>query len=249
MAPLPLFYSSIIVLDRNAHREARIASSDIPYGFAAGAHVLPALMPEFAIACRDMPILFLEEAGVVSPLFMVGMRAGENCFVDADGRWRGQHAPAYLRRYPFVGGEVSAQQQVICIDGGFAGLQYSDGERLFTEEGEPAEALQRIIAFVGEYADAATKTAAFTAELKALDLFQTINIEIRSPAGASSSFSGFAAVSEERLNALSDEAWIDLRRKGYLAPIHAHLISLTNFALLGERSESRRDPAGALATG
>lgn len=236
MAPLPLFYSSITVLDRNEHREARIAPSDSPYRFAAGAHVLPALMAEFPTACRDMPILFLEEAGTVSPLFMVGMRAGESCFVDADGRWRGQHAPAYLRRYPFVGGEISAQQQVICIDGGFPGLQDKEGERLLTEAGEPTEALQRAITFVGEYADAAMKTAAFTAELKALDLFQTINIEIRSPSGASSNFSGFAAVSEERLNALSDEAWIDLRRKGYLVPIHAHLISLANFALLGERS-------------
>ncbi|KRE24490.1 hypothetical protein ASE66_04470 [Bosea sp. Root483D1] len=236
MAPLPLFYSSITVLDRNEHREVRIAPSDSPYRFASGAHVLPALMAEFTVACRDMPILFIEEAGVVSPLFMVGMRAGESCFVDADGRWRGQHAPAYLRRYPFVGGEVSAQQQVICVDGGFSGLQDKEGERLFTEAGEPTEALQRAVAFVGEYADAAAKTAAFTAELKALDLFQTINIEIRSPGGASSNFSGFAAVSEERLNALSDEAWIDLRRKGYLVPIHAHLISLANFSLLGERS-------------
>lgn len=113
----------------------------------------------------------------------------------------------------------------------------STGERLFREEGEPTEALQRIIAFVGEYSDAAKATAAFTAELKALDLFQTINIEIRSPDRATSNFSGFAAVSEERLNALPDEAWLDLRRKGYLAPIYAHLISLMNFALLGERPQ------------
>jgi len=236
MAPLPLFYSSITVLDRNEHREARIAPSEAPYAFAAGAHVLPALMPEFAVACRDMPILFLDEAGLVSPLFMVGMRPGESCFVDGGGRWRGQHAPAYLRRYPFVGGEVSAEQQVICVDGGFSGLQNEQGERLFTEEGEPAEALQRVVTFVGEYADAARATAAFTAEIKALDLFHTINIDMRSASGASSSFSGFMAVNEERLNALSDEVWLDLRRKGYLAPIHAHLISLANFALLGERS-------------
>lgn len=240
MAPLPLFYSSIVVLDRNTHREARVAPAGYPYAFAAGAHVLPALMPEFAMGCRDMPILFLEEEGLHSPLFMVGMRPGESCLVDGEGRWRGQHAPAYLRRYPFIGGEVSAQQHVVCVDGGFAGLRNESGERLFTEEGEPAEALQRVVAFVADYADAAAKTAAFTAELKALDLFQTINIEIRSPDGASSSFSGFAAVDEGRLNALSDEAWLELRRKGYLAPIHAHLISLTNFALLGERARAGR---------
>lgn len=239
MAPLPLFYSSITVLDRNTHREARLAPAEKPYAFAAGAHVLPALVAEFAPGCRDMPILFLEESAGVSPLFMVGMRSGENCFIDTEGRWRGQHAPAYLRRYPFIGGEVSEQQHVVCVDGGFADLQDKEGERLFAEDGEPAQALQRIIAFVGEYGDAAKVTAAFAAELKALDLLQTINIEIRSPDGSSSSFSGFAAVSEERLNALPDETLLGLKRKGYLAPIYAHLISLANFALLGERAATR----------
>lgn len=236
MAPLPLFYSSIAALDRNTHREARLSPADKPYAFAAQAHVLPALMAEFAIACRDMPILFLEEAGAVSPLFMVGMRPGESRFVDGEGRWRGQHAPAYLRRYPFIGGDVSSDQQIVCVDGGFTGLQDQTGERLFGEDGEPSEALQRVIGFVAEYSDAAKATAAFTAALKALDLFQTINVEIRSADGATSSYTGFSAISEERLNALPDEAWIDLRRKGYLVPIHAHLISLANFALLGERS-------------
>lgn len=236
MAPLPLFYSSIAVLDRNTHREARLAPLDRPYAFAAQAHVLPALMAEFVPGCRDMPILFLDEGGTISPLFMVGMRPGESRFVDSEGRWTGVHAPAYLRRYPFIGGDISGEQQVVCIDGGFAGMQHEQGERLFQEDGEPAEALQRVIGFVAEYADAARATAAFTAELKALDLFQTINIEIRAADGATSSYAGFAAVSEERLNALPDETWIDLRRKGYLAPIHAHMISLANFALLGGRS-------------
>ncbi len=235
MAPLPLFYSSIAVLDRTTHRGARLAPAEKPYAFAAQAHVLPALMAEFVPGCRDMPILFLEEAGTVSPLFMVGMRPGESRFVDSEGRWRGNHAPAYLRRYPFIGGDVSSEQQVVCIDGGFAGLQNETGEPLFGEDGEPAEALQRIIGFVAEYSDAAKATAAFTAALKALDLFHTINVEIRAADGTTSSYTGFAAVSEERLNALPDEAWLDLRRKGYLVPIHAHLISLANFALLGDR--------------
>lgn len=235
MAPLPLFYSSIAVLDRSTHRKARLSPAEKPFAFAAQAHVLPALMAEFVPGCRDMPILFLEEAGAVSPLFMVGMRPGESRFVDEEGRWRGHHAPAYLRRYPFIGGDVSSDQQVVCIDGGFTGLQNETGEPLFGEDGEPAAALQRVIGFVAEYGDAAKATAAFTAELKALDLFQTINVEIRAADGATSSYSGFSAISEERLNALSNETWIDLRRKGYLVPIHAHLISLANFAQLGER--------------
>jgi hypothetical protein len=236
MAPLPLFYSSIIVLDRNTNRDLRIATPEQPFAFAAGSHVIPALMAEFVLGCRDMPILFIEEAGQVSPLFMVGMRSGRNDFIDAAGRWAGQHAPAYVRRYPFIGGDVSQEQQVICLDGGFSGISESEGDRLFTEDGEPSPALQQAITFVADYAAAASATAAFTAALKELDLFQTVTIDIRTPTGASSNFHGFSAVSEERLNALPDEALLGLKRKGYLAPIYAHLISMTNFSALGNRA-------------
>lgn len=239
MAPLPLFYSGITVLDRNTHREARLARAVKTYAFAAGAHVLPALLAEFVPGGRDMPILFLEEPGGISPLFMVGMRSGESCYVDAEGGWRGFHPPAYLRRYPFIGGDVSEEQQVVCVDGGFAGLGDVEGERLFGEDGEPTEVLRNIIAFVSEYADAAKATAAFTAALKELDLFQTINVEIRSADGATSNFSGFSAISAERLDALPDETWLELKRKGYLLPIHAHLISLANFGRLGELAQPR----------
>jgi hypothetical protein len=236
MAPLPLFYSSIIVLDRNTNRDLRIQTPEQPFAFAAGSHVIPALMAEFVLGCRDMPILFIEEAGQVSPLFMVGMRSGRNDFIDASGRWAGQHAPAYVRRYPFIGGDVSQEQQVICLDGGFSGIRETEGDRLFTEEGEPSAALQQAIAFVAEYAGAAAATATFTAALKELDLFQTVTIDIRTPSGASSNFHGFSAISEEKLNALPDEALLDLKRKGYLAPIYAHLISMTNFSALGNRA-------------
>lgn len=240
MAPLPLFYSSILVLESNTHRKMRIAAPEHAYAFAGGSHLVPALMGEFVLGCRDMPILFLDEAGAVSPLFMVGMHGGQNDFIDATGRWTGLHAPAYLRRYPFIGGEVSQERHVICVDGGFAGLQEQEGQLLFSEAGEPSEMLQQAVSFVGEYAQAAAATAVFTAALKALDLFQTVSIDIRSPSGERSSFSGFSAVSEERLSALSDEAFADLRSKGYLAAIYAHLISLANFGSLGDRNQSRR---------
>ncbi len=239
MAPLPLFYSDIAVLDRNTHRDMRIAPAPQPFAFAAASHVLPAQTVEFALGCRDMPILFIQEEAGISPIFMIGMRSGASDFIDPEGRWTGLHAPAYLRRYPFIGGEVSSEQHVICVDGGFPGLQDKEGERLFTEEGEPADALMRVVAFVRDYGEAATATATFCAALKALDLFQPVTIDIRAPNGTSSNFTGFMAVSEERLNALPDEALLELKQKGYLGAIYAHLISLSNFGALGERAARR----------
>jgi hypothetical protein len=236
MTPLPLFYSNIAVLDRNTNRDLRVEMTQSPYAFATRTHVVPALAAEFTLGCRDMPILFLEDASGISPLFLVGMRSHSNLFIGPDGRWAGKHIPAYVRRYPFIGGEMSPEQSVICIDPNYAGFGKEAGDRLFNDEGEPTEALQRAIAFVAEYAGFAAVTTAFTAHLKSLDLLKSVNIDIQNPNGPSATFHGFLAVDETRFNALSDEAVLDLRRKGYLAPIYAHLISLSNFAGLGDRA-------------
>ncbi|WP_342363804.1 SapC family protein [Terrarubrum flagellatum] len=235
MTPLPLFYSGIAVLDRNVNNDLRIESRQAPYAFAARSHILPALAQEFFAGCRDMPIVFLEEGGTWSPLFLVGMRSNENVFVDREGRWLGQYVPAYLRRYPFISGETP-EQQVICFDPGYAGLGVEAGDRLFGHDGEPTATLNTAIAMVAEYSQAATITAAFSTQLKELDLLRTINIEMRAADGSTATFYGFAAVDEQKLASLADDALLDLQRKGYLAFIYAHLISMGNLQALSARA-------------
>ena len=236
MQTLPIFYQSIVVLDRGQHRDLTLAPAERAYEFARGSHVVPALAAEFALGCRDMPIVFIEDATGVSPLFMVGMRAGRNDFIDAAGKWNGVHIPAYLRRYPFIGGAVDANQQVVCIDGGFSGYGKDGGARLFSEAGEPTEMLQRATAFVSEYADAANATAAFTAEIKKLDLLQQVNIDIRSADGSSSSFTAPPPPTAEQLNALPAAAATELRRKAELAASPAHRTRRANVGPLGDRA-------------
>jgi len=245
--PFPLFYSGIEALDRDRHRALRLGTIEHPFAFARTAHVLPALAIEFANACRDLAILFVKEQNEISPLFLVGHRAGLNSFVDADGNWAGRHVPAYLRRYPFIGMTSNENEQAICFDPACPALQSTNGELLFTEDGKPSLALESVMNFVGEYFVAAQETRAFSRELQTLGLLQSIDVRITSGSGHHSSFHGFLAVDENALASLGQADFDALRRKGYLPAIYAHLLSLANLKDLGARSDDVERAAGSRA--
>jgi SapC len=55
--------------------------------------------------------------------------------VDSNGAWSGSYIPAFVRRYPFMLGEMGNDRSVACIDEKYEGLNPTIGERLFTEDG------------------------------------------------------------------------------------------------------------------
>lgn len=237
MSGLPLFYRSVEPLNSQQHRNFRMAALDKPLGFAASAHLIPAVVDEFPAAAREMAIVFVPSGRLFAPVFLCGVKAGENLFIDETGRWSGTYVPAYLRRYPFMLGERQDADPVICIDARYEGFgETEEGIRLFDDAGAASEALQPVIKLVTDYALAAKRTEALGERLAALDLFKSITVDVSLGDGSqSASIHGLAIVDEEKLNALSDEDWLDLRRSGALGVIHAHLFSIGATQALASR--------------
>ena len=129
-----LFYSDVVPLNREGHRDHRIATGAQRFGFASGSNLVPAVIDEFAAAAPHLPIVFLPGPGAPAACFLTGVRSGRNALVGADGGWRGDYVPAYLRRYPFVLGEVEGADPLVCIDAGQASLEAPAGEALFKED-------------------------------------------------------------------------------------------------------------------
>ncbi|MGQ3355916.1 MAG: SapC family protein [Phreatobacter sp.] len=250
MSGLPLFYRSVEPLNSADHRKFRMTALSQPLAFAATSHLIPAVVDEFPAAAREMAIVFVPAGRQFAPVFLCGMKAGENLFIDEAGRWTGTYVPAYLRRYPFMLGERQDADPVICIDGRYEGFgETEDGIRLFDDEGAPSEALQPIIKLVTDYALAARRTEALSERLAALDLFKSISVDVsRGDGSQSASIHGLSIVDEEKLNALPDEAWLDLRRSGALGVIHAHLFSIgATQALAGRLTRGAPQPADQAA--
>lgn len=236
MTSLPLFYRSVVPLDRDAHRAWHL---DQPqrFAFARTSHIVPALAEEIGAACRRLPVVFLPESLGPVPVFLVGAAPGHCALIDEAGTWTGRYLPAYLRRYPFILGESEGSEPLVCVDAETDLLHREPAADLvqakpaslplFTEDGHETPLLQERIRLVADYAEAARHTAAFGRMLQDLKLLRALTIQVQHPlTGESHTLHGALGVDEAALAALPDDAFARLRREGWLAPIYAHLVSL-----------------------
>src|SRR5437763_7833859 len=95
-----MFYSRPLPLSVQYHATFKIRPEN-DFSFAAKANAIPLTVPEFVMAARDYPIIFIGDELV--PTAAVGLASGENLFIDVKGQWEwGRYVPAYVRRYPFI---------------------------------------------------------------------------------------------------------------------------------------------------
>lgn len=230
----PMFYRSVSILNRDTHRALRLARDGQDFAYAARSHVIPAVVDEFTLGSRYLPILFVPGAPTPAPVFLVGLKPGENLFVGKDGEWRGGHVPTYLRRYPFMLGEAADGAKLACVDDRSPNFGRVEGAALFNEDGSESSFLQDKIRLINEYSIWAKRTDAFVKSLQDLQLLQAVSIDVRAPDGGSHGLHGLNIVSEARLDELTAEEFQRLRAEGFLPAIYAHLLSLKSIDALKE---------------
>jgi|SRR5690606_4676856 len=230
------FYKNVVPLNRESHRALRLRT-DGRMTFAAGVHFVPLAAVELYEAARDYPIVFAggEDA---NPVAVLGLRAGENLFIDADGRWsRGAYVPVFVRRYPFIlsGTGPESTDFVLCIDEGFDGWSQTEGLPLFDDDGKESELVTRAVGLLRDALTESERTRRFVERLKELDLLTVQSMQVKDPAGRTYALRDFRMIDESRLKALDDGVLGELHRAGYLGCIYAHLVSLGNVTRLALR--------------
>lgn len=228
---LPLLYGAVEPFDRVRHGALRLR--DVGQGFARAATSVPVALEEFAPAARFMPIVFGPEPPHM-PVALLSLHAAENRFVGPDGEWRpNSYMPAYLRRYPFllVRAAADSDQLVLCLDPTAPQLSKMEGEPLFDAEGAPAAIAIRAFEFARHVEASFRRTREMTEALLHLGLLQPAAFQFDHD-GKPFRVDGFHAIERERLMSLTAEQFLPLRDKGWLEPIHAHLLSLAGIAEL-----------------
>ena len=222
---LPPLYRSLEGL--TAERHAALRLRDAGFGFAAGAPAVPLAAEEFTVAARSLPIVFSAQAPYM-PLVITGLAAGTNLFVDSGGAWRiGAYVPAYLRRFPFflLRTGPDSEELALCIDRSAPQVSDSVGEPLFTAEGKPAPQLERAFAFTKSVEEAMLRTRAMALRLAELGLLKASVVQFQHH-GRPLRVDGFFAVDRPALAALPAEQLAELRDRGWLEVIYAHLLSI-----------------------
>lgn len=235
----PLFYRRVVPLNREIHRELRLMTPEEPYGYARGANLIPALAEEFPVAAEDMAIAFLPGATQPAAVFVTGLNPGTNAFVSAEGRWTGRYVPAYLRRYPFIIGDVPDAEPVLCVDDAYEGFAADEGVRLFSPKGEPEPVVAEALALARGYREAAQRTDRLCRMLQEMALLRAVTLDARLPDGRTTVVHGLLTVDEGALDALPEADLAELHRQGFLKPVFAHLFSLKAASRLAERGPQR----------
>lgn len=222
---LPPLYSTLDPLTAERHGKLRIRHNG--FAFAAQASAIPLMVGEFSIAARTLPIVFGAQAPHM-PVALTGLAPGHNFYVSEAGTWRsGAYVPAYLRRVPFLLVRAGAEtnQLVLCIDTKASHLSETEGEPLFDAEGKATPLIEQTLQFARSVEDGIQQTRGFAEKMNQLGLLQPGVVEFPHH-GKPLRVDGFFAVDRKALAALPAEVFMDLRDKGWLDPIYAHLLSI-----------------------
>lgn len=235
-------FSKLVPINKEKHSGLKVKSVE-SFSFAGSFHIASVMVHEFVRAASVYPIVFLEdkEQDEFRPVVLLGLNAGENLFVDDEGKWQASYVPAIIRRYPFALAKAPEQDDfTVCIDEGSHYLSEDDGQALFDDNGEPTEVIENVKRYLGELQQMEVFTKSFCHFLSENNLFTPLNMRVRA-ADEIKNVTGCYVINEERLNNLSDKKFLDIKERRYLAPIYSHLTSLSQIerlALLKKGIES-----------
>ena len=242
-----LFYQQPQPLSPEDHGGLGVKQIAEPFGFLREAHAVPVTVTEFGLAAASYPIIFVGNDR--TPVAVMGVRQGQNLFVDAQGRVPDDHyVPAFVRRYPFVfAADDASDRLVLCVDRA-APMVSNQPEVPFFENGKPTKFTDDAVEFCKEFERQRRATAEFVKMLIDLDLMEqkTVAFQPRdaqgNPAGDQQKIADYYAISEERLNKLPDSKYLELRNNGAVGACYAHLVSLLNWPKIIQRAV-RTQPA------
>ncbi len=226
-------FKKLVPINKEQHADLKVKAMD-GFEFARDFHLASLMAHEFVRAAAVYPIVFIEDKAqdAFRPVVLLGLNEGENLFVGADGKWQASYVPAIIRRYPFALASTGTEGQfTVCIDEDSAVVDRKEGNPLFADDGAPTQIIDNVKRYLGELQQMEAFTREYCKYLASHNLFTPLNMRVRQDEKIKN-ITGCYVVNEERLNNLSDSAFMELREKRYLVAIYAHLTSLSQIERL-----------------
>jgi hypothetical protein len=240
----PFGYKEVVPFLKN-QKVRLLAPGEVPE-FVQHGNAIPISLTEFQPVLRDYPIVFTgaENTQSFAPVAVLGLAQGENLFYQ-DGKWAsGNYIPAYARRYPFCMARVNLNKveqkdRLICVEKTFLD---DNGEQLFDAQQQPTSKWKDLERLLGEYEadlERSREMCSILADYALLEPF-TMQANFRAEGAKPLQITGMYRVVEKKLEDLNAAQLKNLMRKGILARIYMHLLSLDNFGRLLDRRSGRK---------
>jgi hypothetical protein len=223
-----------------------LGAGEVPE-FVQRGNAVPISHTEFQPIARHYPIVFTsdDQGKSYAAVAVLGLSSGENLFY-GDGKWAsGAYIPAYARRFPFCMARVNLNKveqkdRLICVEKSW--LDDERGEAMFDSGGKPGEKWKGVERLLSEYEADLERAREMCAILSDYGLFEPFSMQAtlkKEKGGGSMQMTGMHRVAEKNLENLNAAQLKNLMRKGCLARIYMHLLSLENFARLLDRKGER----------
>ncbi|MCC5851498.1 MAG: SapC family protein [Alkalimonas sp.] len=242
--------TKIVPLSKEQHQGLRVNFKQ-PFAHIATEHLLPVVVHEFGPTAAVFPIVFVKnnDSGNFQPVALLGLEQGQNLYLQ-DDQMQVSYVPLAARNYPFflTPDPENDKQLTVGIDENSPRLGKDEGEALYTEQGEESELLQRAKQQLADFFDTSRATRTFVEKLTELNLLEgkTLTVQIN---GQKREINGLFLIDEKKLNELTDEQFVELRKQGYLAAIYAHMLSIQQVQRLTRWQSEREAPAAQAANG
>lgn len=238
----PFGYTEVVPFLKT-HKVRLLQPGEVP-PFVQNGNAIPISQTEFQAVSREYPIVFTSgDNKNFAPVAVLGFTTGENLFF-RDGRWvKDAYIPAYARRFPFCMAKVKVNKveqkdRLICVEKSFLD---DAGEAMFDDKA-PTEKWKSLERLLGEYENDLERSREMCAILSDYGLLEpfTMQANLRKDEGKRPmQMTGMHRVAEKNLENLNTAQLKNLMRKGILARIYMHLLSLENFGRLLERKAAR----------
>lgn len=233
-----------VSLEHFRHRRWKRSST---LDFISSESIAPLAALEMPKVMVGLPIGFVQLDSGFMPVAVLGFQSGQNLLVSADGRWLGGYLPAAFRSYPFLLAKTPEGQQVLCVDEDSGLLTEEDsGEAFFNEDGSPSQAVTEIFNFLQQVELAKNASLATCAVLSKHGVIQPWPIKLRE-GDEEKPVAGLYRIDESALNALPDEAFLELRKAGALTAAYCQLLSMQHLPSLGKLADAHATAAAAVA--
>ena len=229
--------ASPVALQNDKHRKLKITESG-DYARYKEQHLIPIISQDFFTLCSEFPVVFVKDntGEKFVPVAIMGLKAGQNLYCQTE-EWKSHVVPVRFNNAPFsiVRIDADSDQLAVLIDEDSPMLSETEGTPLFKEDGERSEYLEQKMEFLINTAEQTVQTENICKLFQEKDLLVTQQLQLQHRQDMPQyNIDGVYTVDEQKLNALSDEDFLDLRKKGVIPLIYAHLSSLQQLRRISE---------------
>ncbi|QYJ88983.1 SapC family protein [Shewanella halotolerans] len=199
-------------------------------------HLIPVLAREIPSLAAEFPIVFVKngETGQFIPVAIMGIEPEVNLYCQSN-QWDAPISPIGFSNAPLSIARTSEEGDnvIVCIDEESPMVSEDAGNRLFTDEGERSEYLTARTNALLDVAAMHQQTQAVCQYLADKNLLVSQQLTIKLERSEQKiNINGVYLIDDKVLNELSDEDFLELRKKGLLPIIYAHRASLNQLSRL-----------------